>query len=576
MGKTPGPLTRRTFVRLGAAGAAAGAAIGGAAGPAAAGIRRRGTTLRSRVVRGARRRGGYRRLRRVSGEPHLVRTDLGIAAKRGRAGRRRGLSAFVQLSDVHIVDAQSPLRVEFLDRYEDNGDAPSPGFFSSAYRPQEVLTAQVAEAMVRRINRIGRGPVSGRRLAFAVQTGDNSDNSQLNEVRWNIRLLDGGRIRPDSGDRTSYEGVMDGHSDTYDVHYWHPDGTPPGKEPDLPRRDYGFPVVRGLLNAARRPFRAAGLDMPWFTTFGNHDGLVQGNVPAATLDLNAIATGTTKVVALPPGVTGSEVQAALESGSFATLLALMTGPGAATRQVTADPSRRLLARAELVEEHFTTTGRPVGHGFTAQNRADGTAYYAVDRGPVRLVVMDTVNPNGYADGSLDAVQFAWMREVLAASTDQLVVVCSHHTSDTMDNPLLATGGDVTPRVLGGQVVEELLAHDNVIAWVNGHTHTNRVLAHPRDGGGGFWEINTASHVDWPQHARIIEVLDNRDGTLSLFGTLIDHAAPVSYGGRTSSALRLASLARELAANDWQRRDVGLGARSARNVELLVARPAFMG
>ena len=568
-------LSRRTFVRSATASAALAAALGGRATTAYAATRRRGTTLRSKIVRGARGRKGYRRLRRIDGEPHLVRTDLGAPAKRGRARRRVGVSAFVQLSDVHIVDAQSPLRVEFLDRYEDNGDAPSPGLFSSAYRPQEVLTAQVAEAMVRRINAIGRGPVSGRRLAFAVQTGDNSDNSQLNEVRWNIRLLDGGRLRADSGDLTRYEGVMDGHPDSYDVHYWHPHGTPEGKERDLPRRDYGFPVVRGLLGAARRPFRATGLDMPWFTTFGNHDGLIQGNVPASTINLNAIATGTTKVVALPPGVTGSEVQAALESGEFATLLALITGPGAATRQVTADPNRRLLARAELVEEHFTTSGVPVGHGFTQQNRTEGTAYYAVDRGPVKLVVMDSVNPNGYADGSLDAIQFAWLQQVLAATTDQLVVVCSHHTSDTMDNPLVATGGDPTPRVLGDEVVSELLAHENVVAWVNGHTHTNRVMAHQREGGGGFWEINTASHIDWPQHARIIEVLDNRDGTLSLFGTLIDHAAPVSYRGRTDNPLRLASLARELAANDWQRRDKGLGARDARNVELLVRRPAFM-
>ena len=124
-------------------------------------------------------------------------------------------------------------------------------------------------------------------------------------------------------------------------------------------------------------------------------------------------------------------------------------------------------------------------------------------------------------------------------------------------------------------VTELLSHDNVVAWVNGHTHTNRVIAHPRAGGGGFWEINTASHIDWPQHARIIEILDNRDGTLSIFATLVDHAGPVSYGGRTDTPLRLAALARELAANDWQHRETGHGPRNGRNVELLVPRPAFM-
>lgn len=47
----------------------------------------------------------------------------------------------------------------------------------------------------------------------------------------------------------------------------------------------------------------------------------------------------------------------------------------------------------------------------------------------------------------------------------------------------------------------------------------------RADGSGFWEISTASHIDFPQHARILELVDNGDGTLSIFGTLVDHPAP---------------------------------------------------
>jgi len=94
-------------------------------------------------------------------------------------------------------------------------------------------------------------------------------------------------------------------------------------------------------------------------------------------------------------------------------------------------------------------------------------------------------------------------------------------------------------------------------------------------GGGFWEVNTAAHIDWPQQARIVEIVDNDNGTLSIFGTIIDHAAPVNPG-KTLDVATLASLSRELASNDWQRPtatvDGRRGALEDRNVELLVPAP----
>ncbi len=527
------------------------------------------------IRRGRRGSGGYARLTTGPGERHVVRTDLGVPAGAGRGRRRRGLLAFVQLSDVHIIDAQSPLRVEWTDRFDDPGPLPGVGLFASAYRPQEMLSAQIAESMVRAINAIRRGPVTGMRLALAIQTGDNSDNSQYNEVRWNIDLLDGERVRPDSGDLRRYEGVSDVDPLSYDPAYWHPDRPPLGRRPDIAKRRYGFPTVPGLLDAARRPFRAQGLRMPWYTAFGNHDGLIQGNFPASTLRLDAVATGPLKVISPPLGLSPQELLNSLADGSLGDLLgSIGLVPG--VRLVTPDRDRRLIARAQIVREHFRTSGLPRGHGFTEQNRAAGTAYYSFDRGACRFVVLDTVNPNGYADGSLDRTQFRWLQRLLGASAGKIVMVFSHHTSSSMGNPLIGTGADLEPRVLGPDVLALLLRHEEVVAWVNGHTHRNEVTAHRRRGAGakpgGLWEINTASHIDWPQQSRIIELADNRDGTLSIFTTMVDHAAPTGRTG-LGSPLALAALARELAANDWHdRTDAGLGTRRDRNVELVTRMP----
>jgi metallophosphoesterase (TIGR03767 family) len=530
-------------------------------------------TLARTYTRGAAGAGGYRKVIAVAGEPHHVRAGLGVEAAAGRETRRQPMLAFVQLSDVHVVDAQSPLRLEWADRLDDPGPLPATGIFTSSYRAQEMLTGQVADSMVRAINQVASGPVTGKPLALAIQTGDNSDNSQYNEVRWNISLLNGGEVRVDSGNLRKWEGVADSNPLTYDAAYWHPDGAPKGKPVDRPRSEYGFPLVPGLLDAARRPFTAEGLDIPWYSVFGNHDGLVQGNFPANTLQLNLIATGALKVISPPAGADPQQLLQDLFADPAALLTNLLGGAlNTGVRLVTADRDRRLLSRKQIVEQHFALGGAPFGHGFTDVNRQQGTAYYTFDQGAFRFVVLDTVNPNGYYDGSLDQTQFAWLTDLLARSTDKVVLVFSHHTSDSMGNPLVATGGSLEPRVTGATVLDALLAAPQVVAWINGHTHVNKITPRPRPNGGGLWEITTASHIDWPQQARIIEVADNGDGTLSIFTTMVDHAGPASNGAGTADAVQLAGLARELAANDWHDGSKGLGTADDRNVELLVHNP----
>jgi metallophosphoesterase (TIGR03767 family) len=312
--------------------------------------------------------------------------------------------------------------------------------------------------------------------------------------------------------------------------------------------------------------------MPWYTCFGNHDGLSQGNFPARTLQTSAVATGALKVISPPPGVAPADLLDPEGSTLDQILGSLVVSPY--VKLVTADGRRRQLSRGEIVDEHFSTSGLPVGHGFTDENRANDTAYYFFDSGRFRHLVMDTVNPNGYQSGSLDPDQFAWLQATVASATGRAVIVYSHHTSGTMDNPFVLTGGDPAVRVLGPEVTSYLLGQPRVIAWVNGHTHRNAITPHPRpDGSGGFWEVNTASHIDWPQQARLIEVADNQDGTLSIFTTVIDHAGPADYAGDLSSSTALAALSRELSFNDPHANAAARGRLADRNTELLVGAPA---
>jgi hypothetical protein len=106
-----------------------------------------------------------------------------------------------------------------------------------------------------------------------------------------------------------------------------------------------------------------------------------------------------------------------------------------------------------------------------------------------------------------------------------------------------------------------------------------VLPYSRnDGSGGFWTVKTAAEADWPSQSRLIDIMDNHDGTLSIFGTMLDHSAAVTPPAPGSSATgfnldQMASLNREFAYNDPQKGGgTGEGSAEDRNDELLVPDP----
>jgi metallophosphoesterase (TIGR03767 family) len=272
-------------------------------------------------------------------------------------------------------------------------------------------------------------------------------------------------------------------------------------------------------------------------------------------------------------------------------------PDRLSRPVPANPDRAQYLAAEFLQLHFDSPASPgpVGHGFTRENIQNDTLYYTFDMAPgVVGIMLDTVDRSGVDGGSIGSVQAQWLEEqlqgyssqyfddngtiVTSDTTDKLLVLFSHHNLLTMNNATSLRGDPDPVKLLADDIEKIVLRYPNVILWINGHSHVNRVWAHRNFKSNTtlqtqFWELNTASHIDFPQLARTVEIVDNRDGTLSIFGVLIDHMAPATPRRGDFSLLDMAAISRELAANDPDFfPEFQLGAPADRNVELLINKP----
>ncbi|GGU33556.1 metallophosphoesterase [Streptomyces daghestanicus] len=513
----------------------------------------RGTTLDSLATpRGT---AGYRRLADGPGWRRVVRTAL-APARAGRAGRRTALAAFVQLTDLHLIDTQHPLRLEYLRATD-----------AHAWRPQEALTVQGAIAMVERINALRGAPVTGSPLHFAMTTGDNTDNNSRTELEWFLTVMSGGRVTPNSGDPRHYEGVQNSGL----TQYWQPDAAVRDADKRL-----GFPHLDGFLAAATREARSPGLDLPWYSTVGNHDAMPLGCFAGhGDSYLTELAVGGRKLMELS-AAEAKALQTALraaddpEGAQYREFLKAHTR---AMRPVTPDEKRAPFTPADYLKAHLDPAHLgpgPAGHGYSAANADAGTQYYGFRvSDDVIGISLDTTDPGGHYQGSIGAAQLRWLERTLTRNADSWAVLFSHHTSTSMDNTRPDPARPDDTRHTGADLLALLGRHRNVLAWVNGHVHRNVITPHTGADGGSFWEISTASHVDHPQLARIIELTDNKDGTLSLFTTLVESAAPARTDFTDLSQTGLAALYRELSLNAPGASTVLGGGPADRNTELLL-------
>jgi metallophosphoesterase (TIGR03767 family) len=587
------------------------------------------STLEQRVVPGA--PAAYRFLQLGEGEPYTVRQELATAAA-GRAENRTSLAYFGQLSDFQLADEESPARVEIIDPLSTPLNLP----FGSAWRPWEALNPQIDDAMIRQFNQftaaspVADGSGGHRAMDLTINTGDSADSQQLNETQWVRTLLEGGTLNPNSGvdkktyshllcpnlfvpgaaEAARYTGIQD-----YDDYF---EGTfPEFYDPDSPGGPHAaWPKYPGLMDKAQQAFTAAGLDVPSYVAFGNHDALVQGNA-AANIAFEQVATGCLKPIGPVPNPENAQALLTSLLNPTNLLATLLTKPQNLVF-VPGDPKRQFVSKKQY-KDIFKAGSQADGHGFDLIDAAQETAskgaagYYSWSPTPgMRFIAVDTVaeagtivTPTGNftSDGNIDDPQFKWLKAQLEAATaaDELVVLFSHHAPEslTADAPdelaplcLLADGHghdinpgcDLDPRSsqpihLQADAVNLLHQFPNAIAWVAGHSHDNLVNPFPNPSGpGGFWSIRVAAEADWPQQSRLLEVFDNHDGTISIFGTILDHVgqskAPAPGTAASGMDLNdLASAGRTMSFNDLQSgAPLGEGAAKDRNVELLLEDP----
>ncbi len=514
--------------------------------------------------------------RAVAPAPGTARVRLDSLAPWGRRTATSVSLAFLaHVTDLQLADVQSPGRLEFMEELRGH---PGAAALIPAQRAQEPMCAHAVAEAVRAVGRCLESRDTGAPLQLVVSTGDNLDNAQANELEWYVALMAGGRVALGAG--APYDGVQHARWPGADL-YWRPD-----ERNGRFQRQLGFPTLPGLLDRAVSPFDRAGLTIGWVSCYGNHDGLPFGEV-VPTPAYRSLVVGGRKPLALPQGrdVVGHEDRLYSHPEEF------LAGPA---RPVPPGAGRRIVDRRDFVAAHLAASGMPAGHGYSRRNLEDGTAYGVVELSPlVSLVLLDTTNLDGAATGSLGVRQLRWLEEELmarharyrtpdgqtavTANPDRLVVLASHHGPSSLTNlRRLEAGMELDqPRVGRDAVVALVHRFPNVVVWLNGHRHVHEIaVRRAPDGSGAFADIATCAIADWPSQFRLVELVANEDGTLSVTTGVVDHAAPPVPGDAAGDVEHLAALHRELAANVP---GAGFGSRlegtaADRNAEVLLPAP----
>lgn len=438
---------------------------------------------------------GYGKWYYSSGIPYDKRTDL--MPKEFDISKVVGsdtLMRFFTMTDIHITDEESPAQAIYF-----HSDTTIQSTFAiSLYSPLMLYTTQVLDAAVETINKLNKK----EKIDFGLVLGDLANNSQYNEYRWFIDILDGKEINPDSG----------------------VDDDP----------------IAGPNNDHQDKFKAVGLNdsIPWYVAIGNHDHFWMGS-KVANIKLRKTLIGN-KILKIgdlfkdSTSIAEETYSTGVIDGN--SINANIIGSGAVAEMaeipnVALDINRRHLSAYECIEELSITDSKPIGHGFKSSVMDTTHTCYSFEPKselPCKIIVLDntqTVDKPTFicGHGSLSHGRYEWLLEQLkeGQENDKLMIIASHV-------PIaVAIGSEVgwTEDYDEKKIITEMQKYPNLILWVAGHRHVNTITAfkskdsnHPEN---GFWEVETKSLREFPQQFRTIDIVHNSDNSLSMFATNVD-------------------------------------------------------
>ena len=441
---------------------------------------------------------GYGKWQYGPGLAHQKRFDI-MASSYIEPSENHGkdLVHFFTLSDLHIRDKESPAQLIYWGY---TNIVPQPSLYSGTM----LYTTQIVDAAVRTINALHRQ----KAFAFGMSLGDACHNTQYNELRWFIDILDGKAITPSTGS----------HVGAHSIGY-------------------------------QKPYKAAGLDrrIPWYQALGNADHFWQGSM---VLDKNIRRTLVGRKILnignpfLDPNafnVRGFYNGAINGKTPYGTVMG--AGPQQEFSRVqkvfAADPKRFSLSKKHWIREFFKTLSKPKGHGFKKASKKTGFACYTFTpkcKAPIKVIVLDdtesasvpdSVAGLGHNHGYLDAKRYNWLIHELDKGQveGKLMIVAAHVPVGVQ--PPAPSAGWLDP-AFESSLVAKLHSYPNLLMWLAGHYHRNNVTAvpspdeaHPEQ---GFWVVETASMMAFPQQFRTFRIALNSDDTLSFFVTNVDPAA----------------------------------------------------